>query len=150
MAKKIRVIILILLFVFSLTSCKKGKIYSYLDNLDFKDTTSINLEEVLETPIDSFYVFGEFSFAKRKPGFSLVESIGDIIGMDYNGTDVLYHKNRIIVVYNHEIVHEETWDNHSEILVGFRGNKSYKNKNLHVEKGDAIDYYLDPYDLEDD
>lgn len=144
---KTRIIILSCLCIFCFLSCQKGKIYSYLDNLEFKDTTSINLEEVLEMPIDSFYVFGEFSFAKREPGFC-VEGIDEIIGIEYDGTDVMYHKNRIIAMYNGRIVHEETWDNHSEILVGFPSHKSYKNKNLHVEKGRYI-YYLVPYDLED-
>ena len=97
-------------------------------------------------PIDSFYVFGEFSFAKRKPGFC-VEGIDEIIGIEYDGTDVMYHKNRIIVMYNGKIVYEETWNNHSEILVSFEGYKSYKNRNLHVKRGRDIDYYLDPYDL---
>lgn len=140
---KVALVLVISALLVSCNTFKDKKIYNYLEHLDFKDTTTINLEEVLNMPIDSFYIFEEFSFAEKPEGLN-VETIGEIIGIDYNGTDVLYHKARIIIMRDNMITYEETWDNHDEILFEGESDVPYYNLILHVKSPRPGLYSLSP------
>lgn len=153
MEKRIRqaLLLFLIMLLVSCNSYKDKRIYNYLEHLNFKDSTTINLEEILNMPIDSFYVFGEFSFAKRKEGFSSVESIEDIIGREYHSTDVSYHENRVIVFKNNEVVYEETMSYDRMRYVLFRFPVANTDKRIQVRKWkDRKHYYaLITYDEEE-